>query len=158
MHYSHRFSDSTLAALNDAGWFPGRTVTPQVERWKAALASGGLRIFPAAEEALREFGGLRAGAWRAGEESAQMPFHLDPLLAQPDRNLFAAPSHLVSRPLYPLGEVADGHAFLAITDDGRVFMFMEDLWLVGSTIHEALEALLEGKEKPLMATNLSHDP
>ena len=43
--------------------------------------------------------------------------------------------------------------YLAIGEDGRVFMLMEDIRLLGNDIDEALEALLIGLQpSPLVAT------
>lgn len=149
-----RFSPATHAALVELGWYPGRDMGIQVNHWKATLERVGFRLFQEAEVALREFGGIHSTISGRGLECAREPFQIDPLLAQHDNDLFAEPTRILGVEIFPLGEVAGGHTFLAIAEDGRVFMFMEDLWLVGATMDEGLEALLLGKKKQLIAADI----
>jgi hypothetical protein len=50
--------------------------------------------------------------------------------------------------LYPLGETAGGHAFVASDDRGRVFLVMDAIWFVGDTFDSALDSLLRGERRP----------
>ncbi|MFF3088186.1 SUKH-3 domain-containing protein [Streptomyces nojiriensis] len=59
----HVWSAEAEGALRGAGWYPGRSV--ETTAWRVRLEADGFRIHAAAEEFLREFGGLRAAsrAW-----------------------------------------------------------------------------------------------
>jgi hypothetical protein len=47
--------------------------------------------------------------------------------------------------LFPLGEAGNGHVFLAIGEDGRVYALMDEAWILGETMEEALDALVSGR-------------
>jgi hypothetical protein len=152
-----RFSPATRTVLEKAGWFPGRDIAKQLEQWKRKLEKSGFPMSAAAEKVLREFGGLNIRQEGPGLEMARQSFELDPSVAEHEKECFAAHSRFAGTSLSPLGEHEDGHGYLAIGDDGRVFLMglvSDDLWLEGNTIEEALEALIQGKRTPLIATNV----
>ena len=74
----HRFSETVLEMLTEAGWFPGRDVIDSVK------LPEGFEIFPAAIEALKEFGHLRAGEEGDGIERARSTIVFEPTLASGD--------------------------------------------------------------------------
>jgi hypothetical protein len=76
--------------------------------------------------------------------SAKEYFEIDPLLALGEGDRFSHFSDHVGTNLYPLGEGAGGHYFLAIGEDGRVFLLMEDIKIIGNDFDEALESLILG--------------
>lgn len=139
-----RFSADTEQMLREAGWFPGRDV------------SGKLRLpprftpFPAALKVLGEFGGLRVGRRGPGVEFSRTPVVLDPMLCDGEDDRFDALVDLVGCALYPLGETADGHSFLAVDERGRVFLIFGDIHLIADTFEGALENLLHGLKQPRM--------
>src|SRR5262245_34161720 len=123
-----RFSDIVENALRQAGWFPGRNIGDLLQKWKSELAkSDGFELFPKAEASLSEFGGLVFHQKGAGITCAREPFQLIPTLAIYEGDRFAHYSDYVQTQLYPLGEGGDGHYFIVIGKDGRVFLIMDEI-------------------------------
>lgn len=142
-----RFSDVVENILREAGWFPGRTMGNTLLQSNRDLErANGFELFPAAEAAISEFGGLVVDQEGPGTVYAREPFHIDPTLAIYEGELFAECSEKLKTKLYPLGEAATGNYFLAIGEDGRVFLIMEDILSVGENIDQALENLILGNE------------
>lgn len=137
-----RFSTQTLEMLREAGWFPGRDVSRDLKLPR------GFKPFPAALKVLAEFGNLRIGRDGPGIEFRRKPVILDPMLVAGEDDRYAEFSRLLGVGLYPLGETADGHAFLAIDELGRVFFIFGDMFFVGDSFESALENLLLGKKMP----------
>ncbi len=105
----------------------------------------GFPLFPAARDALARYGGISVRQSGAGEECARETFELIPLLALGEEEFFREVGSRVGTRLYPLGEAGGGHLFLAISTEGRVFAFMDDdIWLLGESMEEGLEALVSG--------------
>ena len=46
--------------------------------------------------------------------------------------------------LFPLGEGGNGHFFIAIADDGKVYAIMDDVLKIGDNFDEALNNLVVG--------------
>ncbi len=80
-----------------------------------------------------------------GAEAARESFELNPLLAIGEEDRFAEHALRIGEPLYPLGEAANGHVFLAIAADGRVYALMEELWFLGESMEAAIERLILGR-------------
>src|SRR5262245_49162644 len=115
----------------------------QVQAWSAALdRPGGFQMFETARRALAQYGGLTLSAEGAGHEFAKASFVVDPMLALGEEERFARAAAELRAPLYPLGEIHGGNAFLAIDDQGRVYVLMDTAVLAGTSIHDALKALL----------------
>ncbi|MBL9021072.1 MAG: SUKH-3 domain-containing protein [Myxococcales bacterium] len=134
-------SSRVLLALQRAGWSPGRDVSSRVEEWTKTLCETG--SFPRVEvafEILRELGGLRVEPHTTGHDFAPGPVVFDPTLAVGEEDRFA--SH--GEGLFPLGEVYDGHGFLAIEESGRTFIVGDELIVLGDTFEEGVSNLLEG--------------
>ncbi len=145
-NHQARWSSETLHILKKAGWHPNRDNLERLDIWKHRLLGpdGYCDMFPAAEQALREFGGIRVEQTGPGRECARSPFVFDPMLAEGEADRFAdAESHVGGR-LFPLGEAIGGHAFLAIAEDGRVFLVADEVAELGKSIYEAVEALVIG--------------
>jgi hypothetical protein len=141
-------------ALEDAGWFPGRRVDELVAGWTAQLdRSGGFRIFPAAAQGLREFGGLRITQRGPGLECSRESFELVPTAALGEDDRFEEYARIVGSRLYPLGEYASGHYFIAIDERGRVFLLMDDLQYVADDLPRALDSLLTGRRSRPVTTS-----
>jgi SUKH-3 immunity protein of toxin-antitoxin system len=138
-----QLSRQVARVLQDTGWREHRQATSQVEMWTRAL-SPEFVPFPAARNALARFGGIRVEQDSPGEECARETFELDPLLAAGEEDLFRSCEAILSAKLYPLGESGGGNVFLAISDAGEVHALMHDIWLVGTSIEEALERLIRG--------------
>ena len=144
------WSEETEQLLRKAGWHEGRDVGDhQLLSWNSKLAGpSGFEMFRQAEDILREFGGLSIDQPGPGQDFARTGFVLDPTLAEGERDRFSQFEAGIGSRLFPLGETADGHAFLATAEDGRVFLIMDDLIVVGSSFDEAVGSLLEGRSPP----------
>jgi hypothetical protein len=137
-------------ALREAGWRPGRRVSPErVREWEAALAADGFALHAAAEPVLSEYGGLHVGRVGPGVECAASDVDLNPVLAVGERDRFA---RLLPEPhgrsAYPLGEAHHGHAFLCISATGEVFAFMDEVFARWPSFGAALRDLVVGLRPP----------
>ena len=119
-----------------------------VDNWRDELVrENGFEMFPAAQSALEEFGGLHVTDRGPGVDRARESFKVDPTLAIDAEDLFEEHSRLLQKRLFPLGEAGD-QAFLAIADTGEVFLIFEGVQLVGDNIEEAMTNLIEGRSVP----------
>jgi len=140
------WSEETERLLIDAGWYPGRRQDERVATWRRDLAeTDAFQMFPAAEVALKEFGGINVRGDGPGIECARGSVELDPELAQGERERFERFRDIVGQDIFPLGEAHDGHAFLAIDRIGRVLLIGDEVQFVGSNIQSALDAILTGR-------------
>lgn len=143
---SHRFSQEVLRILAEAGWRPGRDVETELEK------PADFTIFPAAQEALREFGNLKVGSPGSGVEWERVSVDLDPGLAEGRRDVFVRAARACGKRemLYPLGKIPELDFFLGMDPQGRVFAFSdsdndsEKYWYIASSFDRALERLLSG--------------
>jgi hypothetical protein len=135
--------------MTAAGWYEGRALSVEVlHRWEQQLGKEGFRMSAPAAVALAEFGGLRVEQRAAGVDMSRETFEFDPTLAIGERDRFLRfESPGVGR-LFPLGEAAGGHAFLAISDAGHAFLLADSLLPIGSSIEEAIRNLVEGRRFP----------
>jgi hypothetical protein len=139
-----RFSVAAETALRRAGWEPGRRATGGLNRCIGRLDSpNGFRIFPAAQTALEEFGGMAFDQRGPGISHGLHPFNLDPLVALGEEELFREFSATLGLPLYPLGDDGMGN-FLAMDERGRVHVLTHELLVVGERMEDALERLTRG--------------
>ncbi|MFE4176433.1 SUKH-3 domain-containing protein [Streptomyces sp. NPDC056909] len=107
------------AVLRDAGWRPGRSVDTAV--WREVLEADGFRMHLAAEEFLREFGGLRVGDRGPGITRAREAIEFDPLLAVGEGDYFGEWSEEIGHRLFPVGELDHGRAFLGLDEQGELY-------------------------------------
>ena len=141
-----RFSAQAENSLRRAGWYPGRQVPDLVASWKEALlGSDGLEMFPSAEIALLEFGGLKFDEQGPGVTCSREPFELDPTLAIYESDRFDDFVAVLDTKLFPLGEAEGGLCFVVIGENGRVYLLMQDVMLVGLNVEDGLESLLVGR-------------
>jgi hypothetical protein len=147
-----RFTREAEDSLQAAGWFPGRRLDPEIlAAMRSAIArqsgryGGRLTVFPAAEEALAEFGGLVIGGDRAGIEVSPRPFALDPTLVAHQVETLLDVGRALGVRVCPLGVEGLDEAVLAITEPGAV-LAIDPIgeWLLGNTIDEALDLLVTG--------------
>ena len=118
-----------------------------VASWKKILMiSDGVEMFSSAESVLLEFGGLRIDQRGPGVSCAREPFTFDPTAAVYEGDRFSDFSTVLGTRLYPLGEASGGYYFWSIGENGDVYLLMNDLKLLGTTIERALEKLLIGLE------------
>ncbi len=128
--------------LQEAGWFEGRDVFSQL-------------IFPpdferlsAADNVLREFGGLKVGRRGRGIDCGRCEFEIDPLLAGHLSADCAAISEKIGLKLYPLGECDHGHAFLFIDERCGIYSWFGEFLKLADSFDDAVDRMLLGK-KPL---------
>lgn len=113
-----RFSPEVECVLRLADWFPGRQV--ETGPWIRSLPD-----FPwhaAADEFLREFGGLRVAISGPGITCACEPFEVDPELAVGEEGRFEELSELFGCQFSPVGETGRGEFFLAIDQEGILYL------------------------------------
>lgn len=97
----------------------------------------------AAEEFLQEFGGLRVDISGPGITCAREPFELDPELAIGEEERFAEISESFNRTFFPVGELGQGEFFLAIDEEGVVYLLGARVLRLGAG-DLALEHLVTG--------------
>jgi len=136
---SRGWSPTTVALLQHAGWRPGRDVSDTI------IFPSAFPLFPAAARVLAEFGHLRIGRQGPGLELAQSTVQIDPMLAWGEDDRFADAQAAIRSDLYPLGEIDGGHAFLAIDQQGRIFIVGDIFHYVDASFDAALDRLLTGR-------------
>ncbi|MFJ9940525.1 SUKH-3 domain-containing protein [Streptomyces erythrochromogenes] len=134
-----RFSSETDRALREAGWFPGRQV--DIESWRSSMR--GFPMHAAAEEFLREFGGIYIQVSGPGVNCMRTPFEIDPELALGEEDRFMELSHRFGCALFPIGAKEASEFFLSIDEDGTVFAVMNWLFSLGRE-EMALQHLVTG--------------
>ncbi|MFF2045096.1 SUKH-3 domain-containing protein [Kitasatospora sp. NPDC058170] len=129
-----RFSPETESVLLCAGWTPGRRV--DLSDWKTSVRE--FIWHAAAENFLSEFGGLRVDISGPGVTCAREPFEFDPELAIGEGGRFAELSESLGHNFFPLGEIGRGEFFLAIDEEGVIYLLG-----AGSKRHGKAELALE---------------
>ncbi|MET8525585.1 SUKH-3 domain-containing protein [Micromonospora sp. NPDC005172] len=138
--------DRAAQALRMAGWSPRRRM--DVGEWESALAPEGFAMHAPARAFLTEFGGLVVPVSGPGRDSARIGVRLDPLLCLGQKLWFDSLSGSTAGLLYPLGEEHDGHASLAMDEDGTLYLLFNDqIKRIGPGL-TGLGRLLEGEEAP----------
>ncbi len=147
-----RFPAEVAEALRAGGWDPDAPDKEQARAWGLELAARssveGLQhaFFPAAEDALAEFGGVRAEPTGPGAEVAASGFTVDPTRVVHTHATLAAFGGALGAPLFPLGEEDGSGALLAIDENGRVFVLDHTAeWFLGTSPAEAWSTLLLGR-------------
>jgi len=136
---SRGWSPTTVALLQHAGWRPGRDVSGTI------IFPSAFPLFPAAARVLAKFGHLRIGRQGPGLELAQSTVQIDPMLGGYSEDEFAEAETLIHSALYPLGEIDGGYAFLAIDQQGRIFIVRDIFRYVDASFDAALDRLLTGR-------------
>lgn len=109
------------------------------------LRSDGFEMFRCAESTLLEFGGLKFEEQGPGLTCSRESFQLDPTLVIHERDRFDDFVAVLRTNLYPLGEGVGGLCFIAISENGQVYLLMQELMLIGRNMEEGLESLLLGR-------------
>ncbi|MFY1674293.1 SUKH-3 domain-containing protein [Plantactinospora sp. WMMB334] len=134
-----RFVRGVESDLRRAGWIPGRRV--DLSRWR--LAMRGFTWHAAAEEFLREFGGLHVDSGGPGVDCWRESFEFDPELAVGEEDRFWAHSEKLGHTLFPLGEYGQGEFFLAIDENSTLYLVAASVLRLGPR-DSALERLIMG--------------
>jgi hypothetical protein len=142
-------NEALREALLTAGWRPGRSEVARVEAWRQRLDTPeGFTMFPAARDALAEFGGLKVDMTGPGIDFARGSFDLDPTLALCEEELFRDYEKEPKSRLYPLGEAYGGPMYLAISESGSVFaidLIANEMRRIGRSMVEAMEGIVLGR-------------
>jgi hypothetical protein len=101
------------------------------------LEAEGFTVVPGVLEILRTYGGLRVMERGPGVECARSPFCLEPMLASGETERFKRYEPVVGGSLFPLGEVADGLAFLALGSAGAIYLVGDGVAHVADSFEEA---------------------
>ncbi|MFF8958941.1 SUKH-3 domain-containing protein [Streptomyces sp. NPDC014894] len=155
-----RFPVAVDAALQEAGWQPGRWDIKLAEHWADTLRAfespAGHRhaVFPAAVEAWAEFGGLRIAALGPGRQTAPPVVHMDPLAGLHLARTLADLGRALGTEVAPLGAEGEGQGVLAIDAEGRVYgVDHTGDWYLGADIDRALSTLITGLQPPRLTTS-----
>lgn len=133
-------------SLLKAGWTPGRRAELLVSKWEIQFfQKGEFVLSPVAREVLLELGGLRFQQDGPGEEVALGSFYFDPTVAEGESDRFANFESTIGARLCPVGEAHDRYTYMAVAEDGRVMCLMDDGWIIGKNIEEALSSLILGR-------------
>ncbi|GAA5185140.1 hypothetical protein GCM10023322_28210 [Rugosimonospora acidiphila] len=149
-----RFSAEVREVLSAAGWRPGRDVSSRVSQWLSDVyerdpgARRGLTLFPAAQAALAEFGGLRfTQLSRVGYAGGGFRVELWPDEGRVVIDLFTEFGADLGVPVFPLAWYEDGPSDAVVDETGRVFLLHPvGEFLVADTVDEAITALVRGPE------------
>lgn len=139
-------------ALASAGWYQGRDVESEalsavfraVALVEPAAGAAAWVLFPAAEQALRAFYGLRSRPAGPGCDVAPTGWVIDPVVARHAQHPLSRLAERTGSRLFPLGRT-DADALLAVDEEGRLFSVDHGgQWQLGDTVREGLAALAEG--------------
>ncbi|WP_416979057.1 SUKH-3 domain-containing protein [Streptomyces sp. T028] len=134
-----RFTTEVERVLRLSGWFPGRRT--DLRAWQEQLS--GFTWHPAAERFLTEFGGVSVDVSGPGVDVAREPFDIDPGLAVGEEEAFQELSERFGRSFFPLGEIGQGEFFLALDEDGVLYLLAAWAFRLGPA-DQGLENLVTG--------------
>jgi hypothetical protein len=139
--------------LAGAGWFRGRDVG-ELAVTAALMAAAvvpsvagerGLRLFPAAREALREFHGLAFRPVAVGAEVAATGCVIDPRAAGHAVRALRALGDTIGEDVFPLGRT-DADGLIGVAESGSlVCVDHGGRWVLGDSVEDGLRALTEGR-------------
>lgn len=152
---AERFPPEVAAVLRKAGWFEGRRTDAEaavaigIAREEVGRSGERHEPFPAATEALNEFGGIFVIQDGPGRDLRRRPFAIDPTpVAASTETLADLGKHLGAR-LFPIGMEGDHDSILAIDETGRVYALDHaGTWFLGGSIAAALITLVTGTQPP----------
>jgi hypothetical protein len=145
MSFTH-FSPSTLALLIQSGWSESRRVN--TSEFEEALAEAGYKVHPILQDFLSRFGGLSVLHPHAYVNGVQDEFNfvVQNAIDSVDWENVKGASDQINSSLCPIGECSSGAMTLLMSTDGKVFAFYDDLYYVGDSGIDAIEALCSGRE------------
>jgi hypothetical protein len=152
-----RFPDDVLHELKEAGWYTGRDLGPSIDDFVAFVAEdewdeedeyGRFVVFPAAREALAEFGKLKVATVRGSLLRINgWIVELYPHGPRPNSSLIVPVFDLIDQRIYPVAQyTTDGDYWeVVLTEDGRTIACAEnDIYLLGASFIEGLTTLVKG--------------
>lgn len=143
-----QFPPTIIPDLTAAGWKPGRSVSV------SDLQFDEFRMFPAAEEVLREMRGLVIPARPHGKDHASTPLNFDPALPADYTQCVDGLVKRAGGEVFPLAEGGGGYDQYFIDTRRRVFCYSTlagDYFLESESFERAIENLILGidERKPL---------
>lgn len=147
--------------LRAAGWSPGRRqteaqVTAAVEVVDGVVGRNGATIesFPAAIDAVSEFGGICVVQDSPGHNLRRRTFAIDPTQVAATTETLADLGKRLHTRLFPIGMEGDHESVLAIDEAGRVFALDHaGVWYLGDSVAAALTTLVTGAAPPRLDEN-----
>jgi hypothetical protein len=110
------------------------------------LEAEGFTVVPGVSDILRVYGGLHVVDPGPGIQCARARFCLDPMLASGEIDYFRRFEGVLSEALFPLGEVEEGLAFLALGSTGAVYSLFDGIADVADSFEQALDNLATGRK------------
>src|SRR5215472_3904839 len=149
-------SPGVANVLRAAGWSPEQRLAraqlaTMVESVRGEVGRNGARVesFPAATEALTEFGGLHVVQDAPGRDLRRRAFVIDPTLVAATTETLADLGRRLRTGLFPIGVEGDHDSVLAIDEAGRVFALDHaGVWRLGDSVAPALTTLVTGTQPP----------
>jgi hypothetical protein len=147
--------------LRAAGWSPGRRqtevqVAAAVKVVEGQVGRNGATIesFPAAIDAVSEFGGIYVVQDGPGRDLRRCPFAVDPASVAATAETLADLGNRLHTRLFPIGMEGHCESVLAIDEAGRVFALDHaGVWYLGGSVAAALATLVTGTEPPRLDEN-----
>jgi hypothetical protein len=150
-----RFPAEVAEVLRNAGWSAQRRTDAQVAtavnfvRGEVGRNGATIEPFPAATEALSEFGGLYVVQDGPGRDLRRRPFAIDPTQVAASAETLADLGKTLDTSLFPIGMEGDHESVLAIDEAGRIFALDHaGVWYLGAGVDEALTTLVTGTQPP----------
>jgi hypothetical protein len=150
-----RFPAEVADVLGAAGWSGQRLTDEQlavaIDFVRGEIGRNGARLqpFPAATQALSEFGGLYVLQDGPGRRVRRRPFAIDPTHVAATTETLADLGKLLDTRLFPLGMEGDHDSVLAIDEAGRVYALDHaGVWYLGESLTAAITTLVTGEQPP----------
>jgi hypothetical protein len=148
---AERFPAEVAEVLREAGW-TGRRITDEQILETVEFVCGGfgrngetIEAFPAAIDALTEFGGLYVVQSGAGRDLHRRSFAIDPIQVAATAETLADLSRMLGIKLFPIGMEGDHESVLAVDEAGRVWALDHaGVWHLGDSVAGAITTLVLG--------------
>ena len=155
------FAPEVADVLRAAGWSPDRRqtevqVAAMVKVVEGEVGRNGATIesFPAAIDAVREFGGIYVMQDGPGRDLRRRPFAINPTQVAATTETLADLGKRLHTRLFPIGMEGQHESVLAIDEAGRVFALDHaGVWYLGGSVAEALATLVTGTHPPRLDEN-----
>lgn len=147
-----RFPDEVAAVLGDGGWLPlpdfvAEALADTMIEETVEVAGKRFRheAFQVARQLVADFPGIMCGRRGPGGQRAIRLLQLDPPTAAYTADVLGEFAGVIGSRLFPIGVEAQGDAFLAVDETGRVFGFDQGgEWFLGESIDVAIVSLMTG--------------
>ena len=158
---SEGFPPEVVEVLRAAGWSPDQRqpeeqVAAAVEVVEGEVGRNGATIesFPAAIDAVRQFGGIDVVQDGPGRDLRRRRFAIDPTQVAATTETLADLGKRLNTRLFPIGMEGDHDSVLAIDEAGRVFALDHaGVWYLGDSVVAALTTLVTGTAPPRLDEN-----